>query len=257
MLDYDGLAGALGSPPGESLITAIVLTCDRYRSLTEHMILQYARLWPDHPFVFRIPYQETRPTAASRREFVRSPVPIKATVATLLADLNDEEWIFWCIDDKYPIALDLARVRDIALWIGELDGSDISGVLFCRCRKMLKREYLKPHAVRDPRGRVYLERTGYEQIWIHQFLRVKVLRHLFQQFPDQISRAMEMDHLKARVRLPESHRLLVSQENLAVFGESTSEGVLTQNCYDSIVASRLPLPEWCSGTTGKRIILGD
>jgi hypothetical protein len=241
----------------DSLIKAIVLTCDTYRSLTEHMIVQYARLWPDHPFVFRVPYQEARPAAGPRREFVRSPVAIKATVATLLDDLDDEDWIYWCIDDKYPIALDLPRIREITRWIGEPDRGDISGVLFCRCRKLLRREYLKTDDVRDPRGRVYLERTGYEQIWIHQFLRAKVLRHLFQQFPDDIPRAMEMDLFKARVHLPESHRLLVSQENLAIFGESTSEGVLTQNCYDSIVASRLPLPEWCSRTNGRRIILGE
>jgi hypothetical protein len=31
---------------------AIVLTCDRYRALTEHMIRKYEELWPDHPFVF-------------------------------------------------------------------------------------------------------------------------------------------------------------------------------------------------------------
>ena len=38
-------------------IKAIVLTWDRSRAITDHMILQYERLWPDHPFVFHIPFQ--------------------------------------------------------------------------------------------------------------------------------------------------------------------------------------------------------
>ena len=33
------------------------MTCDRYRAVTQHMILQYERLWPKHPFVFMVPYQ--------------------------------------------------------------------------------------------------------------------------------------------------------------------------------------------------------
>src|SRR5262245_11358604 len=32
-------------------IKAIVLTCDRFRAITRHLILKYERLWPDHPFV--------------------------------------------------------------------------------------------------------------------------------------------------------------------------------------------------------------
>src|SRR5438046_9676836 len=43
-----------------SQMKAIVLTCDRFRAITEHMIRQYETLWPDHPFVFRVPYQNLR-----------------------------------------------------------------------------------------------------------------------------------------------------------------------------------------------------
>src|SRR5947207_7291583 len=39
-----------------SQMKAIVLTCDRFRAITEHMIRQYETLWPDHPLVFLVPY---------------------------------------------------------------------------------------------------------------------------------------------------------------------------------------------------------
>ena len=36
-------------------IPAIVLSCQRYAPLAEHMIDAYASLWPEHPFLFRLP----------------------------------------------------------------------------------------------------------------------------------------------------------------------------------------------------------
>src|SRR5437016_2587497 len=54
---------------------AIVLTCDRYRAVTEHMILQYEKLWPDHPFVFRVPYQKLQGAPGNRAEYVQRLAP--------------------------------------------------------------------------------------------------------------------------------------------------------------------------------------
>ncbi len=39
---------------------ALVLTYDRNHFVTDHMIATYNKHWPDHPFTFYIPYQETR-----------------------------------------------------------------------------------------------------------------------------------------------------------------------------------------------------
>src|SRR6187397_1047533 len=54
------LSGSVMSSPDK--IKAIVLTCDRFRAITRHLILKYERLWPDHPFIFHVPYQELRGT---------------------------------------------------------------------------------------------------------------------------------------------------------------------------------------------------
>ncbi len=37
---------------------AIVLTFDKYMIFTDHMILTYQKLWPNNPFIFKIPYQD-------------------------------------------------------------------------------------------------------------------------------------------------------------------------------------------------------
>src|SRR5437773_228867 len=111
---------------------AIVLTCDRYRAFTEHMILQYDRLWPDHPFVFRIPYQIFRRPDSERIEYIAAPEGIRASVLRLVADVDDEEMVYWCADDKYPIQLVTHKIAPLMSYVRQ--SPDISGLMFCRCR---------------------------------------------------------------------------------------------------------------------------
>jgi hypothetical protein len=235
---------------------AIVLTYDWSRAVTEHMILKYEELWPDHPFVFRIPYQELAGTASDRREYVRTPSEIRATTLQLIADLDDNEWIYWCVDDKYPVELVLAKIRTVLADIH--DFPDASGLLFCRCKALLRRadETLFPDERQNSSGDIYLERRGWNQIWIHQFLRVKVLRYLFSQMPTEIASAKLMDHLKDEIPKPPDLRLYVTKDNFAVFGESTHKGTINQNCYDSIIKTDIELPEWFRRPNGKQVING-
>ena len=220
------------------------------------MILKYDQLWPDHPFVFRIPYQELRETATNQREFVKTPSAIRATALQLIADLEDEEWIYWCVDDKYPIELALPKIRTFVNGIN--DCGDISGLLFCRSKALLRRadETLFPDERMSFGGEVLLERRGWNQIWIHQLLRVKVVRYLFSHMPEEIASAKLMDHLKDEIPKPAEYRLYVTKENFAVFGESTHKGTINQNCYDSIAKTTIELPEWFRRPNGKSVIIG-
>lgn len=237
------------------LMQAIVLSCDRYQRLAEHMTAAYARLWPDHPFEFRVAVQQAPAFAPHRVTHRICPAPIKATVLTLIEDLPDEEWVYWCIDDKYPVQLDLPAARAAADWI-ERGAAGVDGVLFCRCRDLLRRRFLTGERTRDPAGNVYLERAGYQQIWLHQFLRVKVLRALFGGFPDHIPQAKMMDDLKDAARKPREHRLFVSRENRAILGESTSRGILTRNCAESMRAAGVEFPGWFTGETAEARTMG-
>lgn len=235
---------------------AIILTCDKYRALTEHMIFQYNKLWPNHPFVFRIPYQELPPFESPGREYIQTPAPIKSTVLKLLEDLDDEEWVYWCIDDRYPVTFDLPQVKALTKWVPSITTTEISGILYCRCRTLRRKKSLTGNKIIDDDGRIYLERKDYGIFWLHQFFRVKVIRYLFEHFPNEVPSAKKLDELKSQVCLPKSHRLFVTQKNLAIFGESSSRGILTQNCYESMIENNLPLPEWFSTTNGERIIMG-
>jgi hypothetical protein len=229
---------------------AIVLSCDRYRLLADHMILAYGRLWPRHPFRFRVPYQELAPTQPQARvEYRKTPLAIKPTMRELLADLPDDEWIYWAIDDKYPIWMELEPIERLLAWIATPAAEAADCVLFCRCMWMWDPKRLTGERLAGPGGELLLERRAWEQIWMHQFVRVKVIRYLFDHFPDEIPNTAIMDEVKRVMPKPPSLRLWVTRRNRAAFGESTEQGTLTPNCRRSIVAHGLvPSPEFAATT---------
>ncbi len=235
---------------------AIVLTCDSYRPLTEHMILQYERLWPDHPFVFRIPYQSLRGPDSERHEYIKAPGGIPPSVLQLIADVDDEEMIYWCADDKYPVQLVTDKITGLMSYACQ--SPDIGGLMFCRCRVTLERPDLALYSREwvTPLGEILLERRAWYQIWIHQFLRAKVLRYFFSEMPDYIASAKAMDTLKNDIVKLADHRLFVTKENFAVFGESTQHGRLTRNCYESIRNTNIQVPQKYRRPSRKRITMG-
>jgi hypothetical protein len=220
------------------------------------MILQYERLWPDHPFVFRIPYQRLRGQDSERIEYVKAPGDISSSVLRLLADLDDEEMVYWCADDKYPIQLVTEKITRLMSYACK--SPNISGLMFCRCRATLESPDLALYAREwaTPSGDILLERRAWYQIWIHQFLRAKVLRYFFSEMPEDIASAKTMDTLKDDIVKLADHRLFVTKENFAVFGESTRHGRLTRNCYESIRNTSIALPQKYRRPSRKRITMG-
>jgi hypothetical protein len=235
---------------------AIVMTCDRYRALTQHMILQYERAWPKHPFVFMVPYQNLPGTDTERTKYLKAPEDIPSSVLQLLADVDDEEWVYWCADDKYPIRLVTDKITKLFSYVSQVP--KMSGLLFCRCRMLLGQPELAlyPDEWSTPFGDILLERRAWYQIWIHQFVRAKVLRYFFSQMPEHIPGAKAMDTFKSNIAKLAEHRLFVTKENFAVFGESTQGGVITRNCFDSIRKTNIELPQWFQHPGRERVTMG-
>ncbi len=238
---------------------AIVLTADRYRAVTEHMILKYEEVWPNHPFVFRIPYQVNGGANTTRVEYIRTrgstPAEIPGMILDLISDLPDDELIYWCADDKYPIRLLVEKIESLLRFARSNDA--LSGLLFCRTRALLGEDALLPHHLSTPEGETLIERRAWNQIWIHQLLRTRVLRNFFSNLPSaEIASAVSMDSLKDRMPKPADLRLFVTERNFAVFGESTHGGRITRNCLESMRQTSIAIPEWFEQDNGETIILG-
>ena len=103
---------------------AIILTFDRQIEFARLVIASYSKLWPTCPLVFRIPYNEQFPNDLAHRanvELIQTEKEIKATMRNLLRDLEDDEFVFWAIDDRYPVEIQDATAfgSDSGLCLGD------------------------------------------------------------------------------------------------------------------------------------------
>lgn len=237
-------------------MNAIVLTFDRNAVLTQHMITCYRELWPDHPFIFRIPFQNPdRCSLSSDSEYRPTPADIRNTVLQLLMDLPDDEWIYWCIDDRYPVFLDTSSLSHFIRMLNQENDRTISGLLFCRAATMHRENQLTGASL-ERWGLTLLERKKYYRIWVHQFVRVKVIRTMFLGFPEVIGRAGLMDPMKNNLIRPADHQLYVTGQDYAHFEESSINGVLTERCLTSLMAHGFEIPQWFRGKTTPNPDLG-
>lgn len=229
---------------------AIVLTFDKYRAFSSHMIKCYMDLWPDNPFVFRVPYQseETRHYFESlfgdKVVMLKSPSGIVDTIKTILSDFKDDDWIFWCMDDRYPMMLNLDEIKPIYDFIQSPKSKGISALMYVNAPWCWLDKELYKYDFKVTNGeQTYLRRKGYRMIWIHQFMRVKVLRTLFSYFPADMKTAKNMDYIMYRHTVPDDQWLYMLDHNAAVYGESTSRGLITRNCLKSFKDRGIGLPE--------------
>ena len=222
---------------------AIVLTCDAYHPLANLCLASYEKHWPAHPFEFRVAYQDTRRGFDGRSSplcFVRTPRPIIDTMAGLLGDLDDREWVFWCMDDRYVIRADAS----VAVKVYEqVLGTEDPGIIAVRLISSTPSSCggnevaLRPELVEDPRS----AGTQFRLLWQHQFVRAGALRRVFQSFPSEPSIPKEMDsflHLKRA-----GERILEVRRSVLTLGESTSRGRITANCAVAFRQYGMAIPE--------------
>ena len=143
----------------------IVLSFDPHLEVANLLVETYNQLWPDCRFQFRIPFTDRDPRAIFRAqnvEFISTPPDIRSTVKSLLCDLPEHEFVFWCIDDRYPIEIFepavLRAVRDFASDAGgdvdsikltDLTVEGIEGKLHTRFPRRLTRRW-RPQLFRRP-----------------------------------------------------------------------------------------------------------
>ncbi len=242
---------------------AIVLTYDPLHPVTDHMIFKYNQLWPNHPFVFQIPYQSRKTFASphaksANREYIKCPRPITQTVLKLLEDIEPEEWVYWCMDDWYPIKINVRRMEYIVNWLQNDDPPHIDWIsVFARFGPGV-REYDKlvcrEKQIQDPAGETYFQIVASGDFWRDQFMRAKTLRDMFLKTRD-FADPQDGRLFHENIPLPDwvQGRRFLSSENLVLFYESTMRGAtgpfglinstcMTDDFYRSVVKHGLKLP---------------
>jgi hypothetical protein len=231
---------------------AVVLTFDKNIKIAEHTIYTYEKLWPNNPFTFRIPYQKypdfLNKKYGNKVELINTESPIKSTVLKLLEDLDDGEWIYWCMDDRYIIKLKVQEANHLYQYVKTNQDPTISSIRLIRMnRSYTSDKFLKKdgdliiNKNLKLKESIFSDTEQLEGLWQPQFLRVKLLRRVFASFPDRDFRAKEMDSFP-KLKL-KGEKLYIPEKTLIVVGESTHRGELTENCLASFTKWGLEIPD--------------
>ncbi len=164
---------------------AIVLTYDARRVVVDHMIYKYDELWPSHPFTFRVPYQSAKVFEHPLRneksvEYIKSPKFVTATIFKLLEGLDLDEWIYWCIDDYYPLFIDVPRIEATVKFLQNLKPNHVGWISLNRLQfKNLDKFIHSDINLQDSyRNNYYLCDTPKGGFWYHCFIRVRNFKRI-------------------------------------------------------------------------------
>jgi len=209
-------------------IKAIVLSCDEYSKYTVHMLQTYYHFWPNNPFIFYIPWNIKYPKQLENNynvKLIRTEKPIYLTVLKLIENIPDNEWIYWCIDDKYLVNIDYKLVEDI--FFNNLIVKSFNGISFTKKQKNASGK--KSVILNDKK---FFIRNSWNTIWKHQFLRCGVIRYFFNNIKP-VTVAKNMDKEKHNVKF-NFDNMWLSEIGIMKLNESTRSGIITDNCKKSM-----------------------
>lgn len=232
---------------------AILFGWDRDVGLMELTYKCYMKLWYNCPLRFRIPINDVKNEDFDYLKkqdnvdlyFCKSPMG--DTFEALLSDIDDDEWMFWCIGDRYPVAFhpDIKLVYRAAK--RKTIPSDIESIkLFFypgssgKLDSKLKLEHLIFHtSVPNKKGAI-----GF---WHHQFVKCQWFKNLvfndaFKKWENPI-RAMRNLH---KIMRPQMHKSVqpAPEDNLLVLGEPAIRGgKLTMNGYQDLLKTKCKMPD--------------
>src|SRR5436190_5576789 len=173
------------------MVKAVVLTYDRQVGLAELAVKSYLQFWKECPFQFVIPQNDPNSPDFEflRRQnnvtMVGTPSSMPQTMSKLLERFEDDAWLYWCIDDRYPISLDVHRLEAIVAFIESGAAESLNAIKLIHWRE-------KPDQGREDiqigdatfRFQAPVSTWGF---WHHHFLKAKVLKNLFLMLPDALA----------------------------------------------------------------------
>tara|TARA_B100000519_G_scaffold141617_2_gene122776 strand:+ start:201 stop:938 length:738 start_codon:yes stop_codon:yes gene_type:complete len=231
---------------------SIVLSCDKYHPMTNHMILTYQKLWPSNNLEFLVPWNEKKPNhmiedyGDSKVRLINTSVEFKKTISGLLDGVDDNEWIFWASDDTYLTKIDEEKANKVHSFVKSLDDNKKIGVTFGYIRQVPtnsdKNNFLDYDDVR------FIKRTFLTNQWAHQYWRAWVLRYMFdciEEAPKYQAKAMDgMLGTKNRFwDILTRGDMYTLDHNIATWGESTIRGKMAKSCFDSFNEYGLDIPK--------------
>ncbi|MCH8502335.1 MAG: hypothetical protein LAT77_10555 [Aliidiomarina sp.] len=225
-------------------IKALILTYDKQIGLAQLLIKKYRQLEMADVLSFVVPINgqdSIFSVDAVDIEFIQSDSDILSTMHALLSGFADDDWIFWAIDDRYPLTLDAKSFLEITQYLSTAP-ANINGI------KLLHwREKLTTDAIKIGETRYFLQEVENTfGLWHHHFLRAKVLKSLFlRENSQQLNNITAInEYFCNSVPLSFLEGIYVPERPIATLGEPLYQGKLTLNGKADLIRYDCRVPEY-------------
>ena len=224
---------------------AIVLSFDKQMGFCELLYKMYMEMWQDCPLTFRIPWNKENPKYfedKSNVELIQCDSPIRPTMKALLNGIEDDEWVYWCIDDRYPKQIfnsnKLTQLHDFLQTSGQ--SAEFDAVKLYRWKEKLK----------DTEKYILLDKTYKVQVdkhewgyYHHQFCKSKYLKEIF--LSESLSenyRLQQINPFPLSKNSLQDIRALVPDEDDVKFGEPCVAGKITPEGEEYLLKYSCEIP---------------
>jgi len=221
---------------------AIVLSYDDRAPYVDLVLSSYKNKWRECPLQFVIPYNEHLPYHRNKHsalncKFVKTPKSVKQTMIKLLEDVDDDEFVYWCLDDIYPCKEFQANEVNSAYRFA-LANPNVGAIRLFR-----------PPGVGRSRAFQTIGKTQYTRgfshagFWFHYFIRKQCLLPVFTHHTvDDDTSINVLGPNRQRIGL--KYDILFPVQNLATFGETTrGRKRITKNCHEDMKRYGIKPPE--------------
>jgi hypothetical protein len=226
---------------------AIVLSYDKQVGLAQLVIKAYQNMGVANYLEFLVPInqQDTRKyfDQFDNVRCIDSPEDIINTMRSLLEGIPDEEWVYWCIDDRYPLSVNPYEFERILELINKGDLAFANGIKLMHWREDLTNETKIINNIEFSKQ----ESIGTMGFWHHHFLRAKVLRRFFLTDNihnyNQIGRINRYQNKKEKLDFFDGYYVPM-ETTIATFGEPLTLGRLTKNGFKALEDNNCIVPDY-------------
>ena len=227
---------------------AIVLSFDRHAAFVELLYKKYMVLWDQCPLNFRVPFNDANSNRSynflknkDNVELIQTPGDIRSTMINLLLGVDDEEWVYWCIDDRYPLELDAESVHGVYTYIGTEPEPELNAIRLFRWR-----EPITTGGLTISNTRFYpVSPYGIYGFWHHHFVKAKILKKAF--LTNDLAAKYLIDDINFRFHHPTEwcelvENTMVPERAMIKLAEPCIDGRLTTNAIRDMKETDCDLP---------------
>jgi|7_EtaG_2_1085326.scaffolds.fasta_scaffold09550_4 hypothetical protein len=238
---------------------AILLTFDEQVGFAELVYKKYMEMWPECPLIFRIPFNKKNKCKSydyfysqSNVELIKTGRPIRETMSNLLSDIPNDEWVFWCIDDRYPnFIYNNESCNDQLNFLYNSLNEVSSGIDRVKLIKHKEKITEKQVVVGGKLKFLFGAEGSAHGAWHHSFTRAKQLKWEF--LRKKLGADYKINNLTYR-KLNKKHyfQSVIPVKSLISFAEPCISGKVTPNGLAELKKYNCPIPNYKVHRFGKK-----